>query len=156
MNSSGRRTRLARTYETSAGGFVLSSDGQRQVALIARMNRGGHLDWCIPKGHLENEETLREAAVREIGEETGILGEVLSDVGQINYEFTAGNKKIVKTVHHFLLRQTGGNLTIENDPQHEATAVEWVSIAEACERLTHENEKRMARETLRLIEELGL
>ncbi len=156
MNSSGPSAHLARSYETSAGGFVLSSDGNNCVALIARVNRGGSIDWCIPKGHPENEENLREAAVREIGEETGIFGEVLADIGQIKYEFTAGRKKIVKTVHHFLLRQTGGELSVENDPQHEATAVEWVSILDAQNRLTHENEKRMARQMQRLVGELGL
>jgi 8-oxo-dGTP pyrophosphatase MutT (NUDIX family) len=156
MNSSGPRPRLARTYETSAGGFVLSADGKDQVALIARVNRGGKTDWCIPKGHPENEEDLRQAAIREIGEETGILGEILADIGQIKYDFSAGRKKITKTVHHFLLIQTGGHLTVENDPQREASAVEWVSINEAQDRLTHENEKRMAQEMLRVIEELGL
>jgi 8-oxo-dGTP pyrophosphatase MutT (NUDIX family) len=155
MNSSGRDHRLARTYETSAGGFVLSSDGGNRVALIARINRGGQLDWCIPKGHPENEETLHEAAIREISEETGILGEILAEIGKIQYEFNAAGKKIVKTVHHFLLRQTGGELTIDNDPVHEAVAVEWVAISDVLDRLSHENEKNMAREMLRILEGLS-
>jgi hypothetical protein len=55
-----------------------------------------------------------------------------------------------------LLRQTGGALTVENDPQREAVCTEWVSIHELEKRLTHENERRIARELLHLIERLGL
>ena len=142
--------------ETSAGGFVLSADGLNMVALIGRLNRLGKLDWCIPKGHPENSEDLATAAVREISEETGILGEILSEIGSIDYEFSSGHRRIHKTVHHFLLRQIGGELTVENDPQREAETVEWVSIEQLSNRLTHENERRMGREALRIFQELGL
>ena len=146
----------AKSQETSAGGFVLCSEGQNQVALIGRLNRSGKLDWCIPKGHPENSEDLAAAAVREIAEETGILGEILAEIGSIDYEFSAGHRRIHKTVHHFLLRQTGGQLTVENDPQREAETVEWVPIEDVASRLTHENERRMGREMLRIYQELGL
>ena len=59
--------------ETSAGGLVVDvQNGQAFTAVIARRNRGGRLEWCLPKGHLEGTETPEQAAVREIMEETGI------------------------------------------------------------------------------------
>ncbi len=45
-------------------------DGPR-VALIARRNRAGRIEWCLPKGHPEGRETLEDAAVREVAEELG-------------------------------------------------------------------------------------
>ena len=137
-----------RVAETSAGGFVLNSDGSFRVALIGRLNRGNRIDWYVPKGHPEGNETAEQAAVREIAEETGLIAEVLEHLGDIEYEFQTPEKTIVKTVHHFLLQQTGGHLTIENDPDQEAVDVRWFALDELEKQLTHENEKRLARKVI--------
>lgn len=144
--------RRRRVEETSAGGFVLAADGSRQVVLIGRQTRSKRIDWCVPKGHPEGVETIEQAAVREVFEETGIEAEIIEPLGTISYEFNAGNIQIAKTVHHFLLRQTGGALSLENDPNHEAIDVKWVSIDELSAILTHENERRMARGVLEWVE----
>ncbi len=136
---------LRRVEEVSAGGFVLANDGTGRVALIARTNRQGRLDWCVPKGHPENTETLEQAAIREIAEETGLEAEILAPLGDIHYEFSTGTKIISKTVHHFLMRQTGGFLTVEKDPHHEASEAAWFSVDLMITKLAHENERRMAR-----------
>jgi len=48
--------------ETSAGGLVVDvQNGQAFTAVIARRNRGGRLEWCLPKGHLEGAETPEAA-----------------------------------------------------------------------------------------------
>lgn len=137
--------RLVRVEETSAGGFVLASDGSRRVALIGREARSGRIDWCVPKGHPEGSESLEEAAVREIAEETGLIVEIIDRLGEIQYEFSGGGKLIRKTVHHFLMRQIGGDLTVENDPNQEAIDVRWFEIDGIDAHLAHENERRIAR-----------
>ena len=136
---------MTRVEETSAGGFVLASDGSARVALIGRQTRSGRIDWCVPKGHPENKETYAEAAIREIAEETGLEAEIIELLGDIHYEFTAGDKLISKTVVHYLMRQTGGFLTVENDPQREAVEAAWYQIDDLSTVLSHENERRMAR-----------
>ncbi|HSU69869.1 MAG TPA: NUDIX hydrolase [Micrococcaceae bacterium] len=145
-------SQLPTVEEVSAGGVVVerSDDGLR-VAIIARLNRGGRLEWCLPKGHPENQENHQEAAVREIEEETGISGEVLAPLGSIDYWFTVSGHRVHKTVHHYLLRATGGQLTIENDPDHEAVDVAWVKLEDLPKRLSFPNERRivdLAREVL--------
>lgn len=137
--------RLMRVEETSAGGFVLAGDGTRRVALIGRQSRSGRIDWCVPKGHPEGEESLEAAAIREIAEETGLIVEIIDRLGEIQYEFTGGGKLIAKTVHHFLMRQIGGDLTVDNDPNHEAVDVRWFEIDTLQAHLAHENERRIAR-----------
>ena len=53
--------------ETSAGGIVIDvRGGVPYAALIARRNRAGRIEWCLPKGHLENGETPQQAALREV------------------------------------------------------------------------------------------
>lgn len=115
------------------------------VAVIGRLNRGGRLEWCLPKGHLETGESDEQAAIREIHEETGILGEIIGRLGSVEYWFAAGGQRIHKLVHHYLLRATGGELTVENDPDHEAVDAAWVPIIELPGRLSFPNERRIAR-----------
>ncbi|MEE2570056.1 NUDIX hydrolase [Pseudarthrobacter sp. J64] len=136
---------LPTVEEVSAGGVVVdTSDDVLRVAIIARLNRGGRLEWCLPKGHPEGRENNEEAAVREIAEETGIDGRILAPLGSIDYWFTVSGHRVHKTVHHYLLQATGGQLTIENDPDHEAVDVAWVPIAELARKLSFPNERRIA------------
>lgn len=133
-----------RVEETSAGGFVLAADGSPRIAVIGRRNRGGRIDWCVPKGHLEGDETKEQAAIREIAEETGLEATIIEALGSIHYEFSTPSSIISKTVHHFLMKQTGGTLTIENDPDREAVDIRWVHIGLLGAELAHENERRLA------------
>jgi 8-oxo-dGTP pyrophosphatase MutT (NUDIX family) len=133
--------------ETSAGGLVVDLGGRpTRAAIIARVNRAGRVEWCLPKGHLEAGETPEQAAVREIEEETGIRGRILDALGTIDYWFSAEGRRIHKLVHHFLLEATGGTLTIEGDPDQEAIDVAWVPLEELGALLAFPNERRIARE----------
>jgi 8-oxo-dGTP pyrophosphatase MutT (NUDIX family) len=139
--------RLPAVEERSAGGIVVDvHDGVARIAVIARRNRAGRLEWCLPKGHREDGETLVQAAAREVAEETGIEGRVLTELGTIDYWFATGERRVHKFVHHYLLEATGGELTIENDPDHEAIDVAWLPLREAHEHLTFPNERRIARQ----------
>lgn len=131
--------------ETSAGGLVVACEmSAPHAAVIARRNRAGRLEWCLPKGHLEGTETAEEAAVREIAEETGIHGAIVQALGTIDYWFTGEDHRVHKVVHHFLLRATGGELTVAGDPDGEAEDVAWVPVDLLPERLAYPNERRLA------------
>lgn len=129
----------------SSGGVVVdtASDPMR-AALICRRNRSGRLEWCLPKGHLEGAETPAETAVREIAEETGIHGQVLGELGSLDYWFFADGHRIHKTVHLFLLRAVGGVIGIENDPDHEAVEAAWFDLDRLEARLAFPNERKAA------------
>lgn len=140
--------------EVSAGGIVVDVvDGKAFVAVIARRNRAGRLEWCLPKGHLEGSETAPQAAVREISEETGISGRVLAHLDTIEYWFAGYDRRVHKVVHHYLLEATGGELTVENDPDKEAEDVAWVPAHQVAERLSYPNERRVVALALRLLTE---
>jgi 8-oxo-dGTP pyrophosphatase MutT (NUDIX family) len=138
--------------EVSSGGFVISKSDPNLVALMARFNRGGKLEWCIPKGHLEQNETSEQAAIREVFEETGLEAEIIQHLGEVNYQFIQDGAKISKTVHVYLMQQTGGELSFDKDPHKEASELEWVRVSELLARLSHGNEKRIAKVAIELIE----
>src|SRR5699024_1666518 len=115
-----RQPHLPVVEETSAGGPVVRIDsGVHVAAVIARRNRAGRREGCLPKGRLEGDETPEQAAVREIAEETGIVGRIVRRLGVIDYWFTGDDRRVHKMVHHFLLGAVGGELTVEDDPDGE-------------------------------------
>lgn len=133
--------------ETSAGGVVLDAD-HAKVVLIGRLDRRGRLLWSLPKGHIEDGETAEQTAVREVAEETGISSEVLQPLGTIDYWFVADNRRIHKTVHHFLMRAMAGELS---DDDVEVTEVAWVALDELDGRLAYADERRLVRKARELL-----
>jgi 8-oxo-dGTP pyrophosphatase MutT (NUDIX family) len=131
--------------ERSAGGIAVNVvDGIAFAAVIGRRNRSGKLEWCLPKGHVEEGETPEQAAIREVKEESGISADVIHDLGLIDYWFTGEDRRVHKVVHHFLLEASETSLTVENDPDHEAEVAEWVALRELPSRLSYPNERKMA------------
>src|SRR3954462_12618778 len=142
-----RRRRLRTVDETSAGGLVV--DHLRLTsALIGRIDRRGRLRWSLPKGHIELGETAEQAAVREVEEETGIIGRVVAPLGTIDFWFVAEDRRVHKTVHHFLLRALGGELC---DDDVEVAEVAWVPLDELESRLAYADERRLVRRATEML-----
>ncbi len=142
-------------HETSAGGLVIDGiDGPRDsqlAALIGRLDRRGRMLWSLPKGHIELGETAEQTAIREVAEETGIRGSVLAALGRIDYWFVTDGRRVHKTVHHYLMRFSGGKLS---DDDLEVAEVAWVPIHELPSRLAYADERRLARVADELIDKL--
>jgi 8-oxo-dGTP pyrophosphatase MutT (NUDIX family) len=147
--------RLRTVHETSAGGLVIDGlDRPREeqvAALIGRVDRRGRMLWSLPKGHIELGETAEQTAIREVAEETGIQGSVLAALGRIDYWFVTDGRRVHKTVHHYLMRCSGGELS---DDDVEVAEVAWVPIAELPSRLAYADERRLAEVADELIDKL--
>ncbi|GAB3486892.1 NUDIX hydrolase [Amycolatopsis cihanbeyliensis] len=141
-----RGRRLTTVDETSAGGLVVDP-GRDRAVLIGRLDRQGRLLWSLPKGHIEDGETMEQTAVREVKEETGITAHVLEPLGAIDYWFVAERRRVHKTVHHFLLEASGGELS---DEDVEVTEVAWVPLAEVESRLAYADERKLVRKAREL------
>ena len=127
---------------TSAGGVIFRTDAGVEVCLIRPS--AGRTVWGLPKGGVESGETLPQAALREVAEETGIEGEVDGELGSIDYFFYSreAGGRIHKTVHYYLMHATGGD-TARHD--HEVSEARWVGLSEALELMTYPNEREMVR-----------
>src|SRR6185295_18307710 len=147
--------RLRTVHETSAGGLVIDGiDGPKDgqvAALIGRIDRRGRMLWSLPKGHIELGETAEQTAIREVAEETGIQGSVLAALGSIDYWFVTEGRRVHKTVHHYLMRFLGGELS---DEDVEVSEVAWVPLCELPSRLAYADERRLAEVADELIDKL--
>ncbi|OMC34144.1 NUDIX hydrolase [Mycobacterium sp. GA-1841] len=147
--------RLRTVHETSAGGLVIDGiDGPKDTqvaALIGRVDRRGRMLWSLPKGHIELGETAEQTAIREVAEETGIRGDVLAALGSIDYWFVTEGRRVHKTVHHYLMRFQGGELS---DDDVEVTEVAWVPLRELASRLAYADERKLAEVAGELIDKL--
>lgn len=145
-----RRARwLRQVNEFSAGGLVVDLAGDVPLgALIGRTDRHGRLLWSLPKGHIEQGETAEQAAVREVAEETGISGVIMGELGTIDFWFVAEGRRIHKTVQHYLMRATGGELS---DADVEVAEVAWVPLPEIPARLAYPDERGLVDTAGRLL-----
>jgi 8-oxo-dGTP pyrophosphatase MutT (NUDIX family) len=134
-------TRGSTRTETSAGGVVIRLDHGRPLFLLIR---DSYQNWGFPKGHIEGTEPPEAAALREVGEETGLTDLVLrGTIDQIDWHFRFRGRLIHKVCHFFLI-ETAEAAT---SPQRAEgiTACKWLPFEEAEALISYAN----AREVLR-------
>lgn len=123
-----------------------------RAVIIGRRSNRGRLLWSLPKGHVEEGETPRDAALREVLEETGLASEIAAELGVIDFWFQQEKVSIHKTVHHFLMFATSGTLT----PQEgEVDEIAWVGIDQIAKRLTHQDERQLIAKARSLLAEIA-
>ncbi len=122
----------------SAGGVVVN---EQNKVLVASQHG---TSWSLPKGHIEEGENALKAAVREIGEETGITElEFIKDLGSyqrhpIAQDISQEDKTVLKTIFMFLFKtkQTELKPTDNNNPE-----ARWVEKEKVADLLTHYKDK---------------
>ena len=135
--------------ETSAGGVVVRRiDGTVHVLLI----HDPYGNWGLPKGHLEAEEALADAGLREVREETGLSDlELGPELGTIDWYFRMRGRLIHKHCTFFLMTSQSG----ETVPELEEgiTECRWPPLENAAESVTYDNAREVVREAARMLAE---
>jgi len=122
--------------DLAAGGVLLRDAGEGAPALIAVVQRSRHDDLTLPKGHPERDESLADAALREVREETGCDAEIVRMLEPCSY-LSAGVPKLVVFFEMRLLAE-GGAL----DP-HEVEALHWLTPQQAVDALSYPTDRAL-------------
>jgi 8-oxo-dGTP pyrophosphatase MutT (NUDIX family) len=125
--------------EISAGGVLYRRhDGRVEVMLASRRTRRGEIAWGLAKGGIEDGESLEDAAVREVLEETGYVAEIEASLGDTRYFYVWEDTRIRKTVHFFLMRCVGGDPADRDDEMEE---IRWFPLERAVKRAAYRGER---------------
>jgi len=126
--------------EERAAGFVLFRSSSQGAHYLLLRHRGEEY-WAFPKGKLEPGEDDLDAAIREVGEETGIhrIRPVDGFRETSRYRFARDGRRIDKTVVYFLAEALDGEVTLSG----EHTDYRWVSHDDALNVLTYDESRRV-------------
>jgi len=121
----------------AAGGLIIGIGANAgKIAVVRRRRYQGEVG--LPKGKLDKGESEAEAAVREVGEETGLSVKMRGPAGTTHYEV----KGRPKTVVYFVMDADDKPSSGPRDTG-EIEAVEWLTPAEAFAVLTHEEDRKL-------------
>ena len=125
--------------EISAGGVVFRRDGDRTLFLLIR---DPYRNWGFPKGHLEDGEEPASAAIREVGEETGLAHlAIRAPIDTIDWTFRFRGRPVHKICHFFLME----TLEQRTAPQRDEgiTACRWASFDQAMRLISYANARKV-------------
>ncbi len=150
MTKPGPGQKLPLQRAVSAGGVVYRRGPQGiEVVLCGRIEDGV---WGLPKGTPSAGESLEQAAVREVTEETGLQVTIERKIDTIEYWFAREGVRYHKFVHHYLMVPIGGS-TADHDWEYDR--VEWVPAEQATKTLSYRNEVEVLRKAMALLADAG-
>lgn len=130
--------------ETSSGGVVIFGN---TILLLKKFNG----DWVLPKGRIEKDESIREAALREVLEESGVKAEIVRYIGMVHYKYKNAkkNEMVYKTVHWYLMKTNCMDCT----PQKKEGFVDakFVHIDKVKELVRYKDEKKIILKSLKMM-----
>jgi 8-oxo-dGTP pyrophosphatase MutT (NUDIX family) len=134
------------THAHSAGGVVIRDTDDDREFLAIRPAGGSR--WQLPKGTLDPNESSESAAVREVREEGGVDGRIVTPLEPIVYFFRHAGRQIRKQVDFYVMAYVGGDPA---DHDHEVDDARWFPVAEF-ELLTFPSERRLVQEAMSVMD----
>lgn len=130
--------------EVSSGGVVIFGN---TILLLRKFNG----DWVLPKGRVEKGEEIKDAALREVLEESGVKAEIDKYIGMAHYKYRnlKENQMVNKTVHWYLMKSNNMDCT----PLKKEGFVDalFVHIDKATDLVRYKDERNMIEKGLKMI-----
>ncbi len=144
--SASSRDPQLRVAVRAAGGLVIRRGSDAGVRLVL-VHRPRYDDWSFPKGKQRRGESLLEAALREVREETGFLCVAQAAIGVTEYQDRGERPKMVR---YWAMSRVNGSFT----PNDEVDAIAWLRPSEAVVRLSHEHDRELLGRSVEQLAEL--
>ncbi len=153
--ASGRNSRRGSraVREFTAGGVVFRRRGEQadQFDILMIQDRMGR--WTIPKGHVEEGESIEQTALREVAEETGLHDLVLGEkLDKIHFFYRKEGKLIFMTTFVFLMEAVGNTDALEPEDSEGIVDAKWFPRDEALQLIEYRDTERLFRLGLAKVE----
>jgi diadenosine hexaphosphate hydrolase (ATP-forming) len=140
--------------EPTSGGMVFrrnKKSGKIEILLI----QDAKDRWTIPKGHIEEGESAKETAEREVKEETGLKEvNVLNWLGKINFRYRRATSLVLMTTEIFLVQAKGDtNKLVQEEWMN---GIGWFDSNEALDKIAYEDISKIILLGLKKIRHAGL
>ena len=126
--------------EVSYGGVVVRD---AEVLVITPAGRTRVL--TLPKGGADDGESEEATAAREVREETGVQARIVERLGDVEYWYRRGGRRVFKTVGFYLCDYIAGDTA---DHDHEVDEARWLPLERARTELSYPGERRMIERAL--------
>lgn len=112
-----------------AGGILTrDNNGTTEIYVI---HRPRYDDWSVPKGHIDDGESPKDAALREVAEETGLQCSVTRELPPYEYQLPSGQRS---TVYFFEMSVVSFGATKDD----ESDEGRWVTITQLKDLLSYD------------------
>ena len=131
-------------FEKSCGAIIVRKNNDTFETLLIKMVKG---HWSFPKGHVENDETEVETALREIKEETNL--DVIIDTRFREITTYSPYPGVLKDVIFFIAMAKTNDVVVQ---EAEVESAMWVELNEAIEIVTFECDRQILKKAIKYVE----
>ncbi len=138
--------------EPTAGGIIYRRRPQGEVEILLIQDAKDR--WTIPKGHIEEGESSKQTAEREVREETGLQEmRVQSYLGKIHFRYRRQQTLVLMTTHIHLIEARGDTDDLKKEDW--MNGIKWMPASEAFDKIAYEDIGKLILLALKQIRERG-
>lgn len=139
--------------EQTAGGVVFRRN-EKTNDIEVLLTQDAKDRWTIPKGHIEEGETAKETAEREVREETGLQNmEVMTWLGKINFRYRRQQSLVLMTTQIYLMRGLGDTNALTKEEW--MNGIGWFKVHDALDMIEYEDISKLLLLAMKRIRHAG-